>query len=101
MIRRSFKVLLIEDDEDDYELVKDMLSESTSSRFDLDWVDTFEAGLSAVCRAEHDVVLLDYLVKGSTAKRCAIRLRIAFFLLPIEPGRSGYLDKDTSHDRKA
>jgi len=60
MIRRQFKILLIEDDEDDYVLVRDMLSESTSSRFDLDWLETFDSGLEAVCRAEHDAVLLDY-----------------------------------------
>jgi PAS domain S-box-containing protein len=60
MIRRQFKVLLIEDDEDDYVLVREMLDESTSTKFDLDWLETYDSGLEALCRAEHDVVLLDY-----------------------------------------
>ncbi|MEM5789485.1 MAG: hypothetical protein AAGU11_19400, partial [Syntrophobacteraceae bacterium] len=55
-----FRVLLIEDDEDDHALVKELLQDAGSSRFHLDWVDSFELGLDAICRAEHNVVLLDY-----------------------------------------
>lgn len=60
MMIRRFRVLLIEDDEDDYVFVKDVLSKSTSSKFDLDWKENYEKGLSTACRSEHDVVLLDY-----------------------------------------
>lgn len=59
-ILERLKVLLIEDDEDDYVLVKSLLTESVESRFDLDWVDTFEEGLSDLCRGSHDVYLLDF-----------------------------------------
>lgn len=60
MMKRRFRVLLIEDDEDDYVLVRDVLSESALSKFHLDWARTYEAGIDAACRAEHDIVLLDY-----------------------------------------
>lgn len=54
------KVLLIEDDEDDYILVKGLLSDALSWGFDLDWVQTYEAGLEDMCHSGHDVYLLDY-----------------------------------------
>lgn len=53
-------VLLIEDDEDDYLLARDMLSEVAPRKYRLDWVASYTAGLEAFQRAAHDVVLLDY-----------------------------------------
>lgn len=79
MIRCQFRILLIEDDQDDYVMVKDMLSEIPSSRFAIDWVQTYDAGFEAICRGEHDVVLLDYriaehtgldLLRQATARGC-------------------------------
>lgn len=54
------KVLLVEDDEDDYVITRDLLSEIPDGQFALDWVKNFEAGLEAMCRNQHDVVLVDY-----------------------------------------
>jgi PAS domain S-box-containing protein len=60
MEKRNLRVLLIEDDEDDYIVLQSMLSEISSTKFYLQWVDTYEAGVRGICRAEHDVYLLDY-----------------------------------------
>ena len=54
------KVLLVEDDEDDYILTRDLLSELPGQRFALDWAKTFASGLDLMCRNQHDVVLVDY-----------------------------------------
>ena len=54
------RVLLIEDDEDDYILTKELLTEWRVSSFDLQWVTTFETALHAMKRNEHDIYLLDY-----------------------------------------
>lgn len=54
------RVLLIEDDEDDYILVKSLLSEVPSSRFDLDWVSDYGVAVVEISRRQHDVYLLDY-----------------------------------------
>jgi PAS domain S-box-containing protein len=56
----KIKVLLIEDDEDDYILTKELFSEIRDRRFDLQWVTTFDQGLEIVVRNEHDVCLVDY-----------------------------------------
>lgn len=54
------RVLLVEDDEDDYVLARVLLSEIPGRRFVLDWARTFEEGLARLCRNEHDVALVDY-----------------------------------------
>src|SRR5208337_4963242 len=54
------RVLLIDDDEDDFLIIADMFAEN--ARFRLDWVQSYEAGLEAISRQEHDVYLLDYLM---------------------------------------
>ena len=56
------RVLLVDDDQDDFLIVSDMLSEAEDTRFELDWVQTYEAGLEAISRREHDVYLLDYFM---------------------------------------
>ncbi len=54
------RVLLVEDDEDDYVLTRILLSEIPGRRFVLHWARTFEDGLEQLCRNEHDVALVDY-----------------------------------------
>src|SRR5918995_50439 len=51
-------VLLVEDDEDDYVIIRDLLSEM--ERFELEWVTDYDDALKAIERKEHDVCLLDY-----------------------------------------
>jgi len=54
------RVLLIEDDEDDYVLARDLLSEIPDQRFVLDWERTFEDGLASLLSGQHEVALVDY-----------------------------------------
>ncbi|MGO8946015.1 MAG: PAS domain S-box protein [Syntrophobacteraceae bacterium] len=60
MEKQYLSVLLIEDDEDDYALLKSLFSEISSTTFRLEWMDTYEAGLREICRVEHDICLFDY-----------------------------------------
>lgn len=55
----TIKVLLIEDDEDDYILTREMFSEIEGG-YELQWVSTYEEGLQAATCGEHDVILVDY-----------------------------------------
>lgn len=59
MKTEPIKVLLIEDDEDDYILTRELFSEIEGG-FDLEWVSCYEEGLQAVTRGEHDVILVDH-----------------------------------------
>src|SRR5205085_2952089 len=51
---------LVEDDEDDFIITRDLFSEMRSQRFTLDWMKTFETGLQAMTLNQHDVCLVDY-----------------------------------------
>ena len=57
---KPLKVLLVEDDEDDYLLTMGLFAEIKAWRFKLEWVNQFAAGLEAMARSEHDVCLVDY-----------------------------------------
>lgn len=64
MQETPIKILLIEDDEDDYILIRSLFSEA-HSRFQLDWVSTYDEGLKALSEGRHDVYLPDYRSKGA------------------------------------
>lgn len=58
------KVLLVEDDEDDYLLTEDLLEDSDRMDVELEWIDDYASGIEAICRGEYDVCLLDYRLGG-------------------------------------
>ncbi|HYT60105.1 MAG TPA: response regulator [Haliangiales bacterium] len=57
---QRLKVLLIEDDEDDYILTREYLAETRGNNFELNWVEDYDAGLEAIRQNQHDVYLVDY-----------------------------------------
>ncbi len=56
----EIKVLLVEDDEDDYVITRKLLSRIEGTKYLLDWVTDYDAGLEAALKCEHDICLLDY-----------------------------------------
>src|ERR1700730_8092942 len=60
MKSQTIKVLLIEDDEDDYILTRELLSEVKVGKYTLDWAPSYEEGLRVAGRGEHHVCLVDY-----------------------------------------
>ncbi len=54
------RVLLIEDDEDDFVLTRDLLREIDPAGYDLEWVKNFDDARVRVGNNTHDVCLLDY-----------------------------------------
>ena len=69
------KVLLVEDDEDDYILTRDLLADIPGHRFVLDWVNTYSKGLDSMLLNQHDLVLVDYRLgaeNGISLLRAAI-----------------------------
>jgi len=57
---RAVRILLVEDDEDDYVLTRELLSDARRTSFELEWIPTFDAALHELSRNVHDVVLVDY-----------------------------------------
>ena len=54
------RVLLVDDDEDDFVITRDLLAEIDGCKFDLEWVSTFEIALTKIDANAHDVYLVDY-----------------------------------------
>lgn len=60
MDTQTTKVLLIEDDQDDFVLARDLLREIDDQRFRLEWARTFAEGLRLLRAGQYDVYLIDY-----------------------------------------
>jgi len=56
----AVRVLLVDDDEDDYIITRDLVSQIGDPPYRLDWIDNYDAALAALQRREHDICLLDY-----------------------------------------
>lgn len=78
---RMINVLLVEDDEDDYIITKEMLEEITEIKFKLEWARTYTAGLEFILTNTYDVCLLDYhlgektgldLLRAAIEKGCTL-----------------------------
>ncbi|MGA2403788.1 MAG: PAS domain S-box protein, partial [Syntrophobacteraceae bacterium] len=62
----KLRVLLIVDDEDDYALMRTLLSESAFEKVKLDWANSYESGLDALSHFDYDACLLDYALGDRT-----------------------------------
>lgn len=58
-------ILLVEDDEDDYHIVRRLLSRATTIQCTLHWRNSYEAGLAALRERPFDVCLVDYRLGGA------------------------------------
>lgn len=57
----TVRVLLVDDDEDDFVMTRDLLAEIKGGvRFDLEWIPTYSEALARMKQCVHDVCLLDY-----------------------------------------
>lgn len=56
------KILLVEDDEDDYLIARSILKEIDMLNFQLDWIKFYEKAEKVIAEQEHDIYLFDYLL---------------------------------------
>ncbi len=54
------RIILVEDDEDDFMLVRDMLSEASPETLRVDWVKTYQEALPVLASNEHGICFLDF-----------------------------------------
>ncbi|GAB2580605.1 two-component system sensor histidine kinase NtrB [Spirosoma areae] len=64
--KETIRVLLIEDDEDDYLLTKALVSAKENTALKLDWVDSYDRAIIAIDECNHDVYLVDYRLGHNT-----------------------------------
>jgi two-component system, cell cycle sensor histidine kinase and response regulator CckA len=60
MGKSPIRVLLVDDGESDYVLIRNWFSEFRVAECELEWVDNYEAAKGAIAQCRHDVYLVDY-----------------------------------------
>ncbi len=60
MNNQPIKVLLIDDDEEDFILTRYIFDEFKDNQYKLDWLNNFDDGLNALNENRHDIYLVDY-----------------------------------------
>src|SRR5687768_16737942 len=60
MADSPIRVTMVDDDEDDFLIVRDLLRDAGPGRYDLTWVPEYARALHRACEADVDVVLADY-----------------------------------------
>ena len=68
-------VLLIEDNEDDVELIREALSEHSTHNFTLNWADRLETGFEKLAQSQIDAVLVDLSLPDSQGLDTLDRVR--------------------------
>jgi PAS domain S-box-containing protein len=105
----TIRVLLVEDDEDDFILAKGHFEELPGGRYVLDWVRTYGEALETLQQNRHDVCLVDYrlgpddgieLLKAAKAAGCQVPVilltgtgELTIDLAAMEAGADDYLVK--------
>ncbi|WP_404340972.1 response regulator [Pseudoalteromonas mariniglutinosa] len=65
MLAKATRLLLVEDDEDDYVLTCDYLAQLSSHVFEIDWLSCPEEAIAVLSKNQHDICLLDYRLGAS------------------------------------
>ncbi len=60
------RVLVVDDDEDDFVLTRDYFKEIHPNNFKVDWVSNFNHAIDALDKCEHDIYLIDYRLGEKT-----------------------------------
>lgn len=60
MADRKLRILLIDDDEDSFVLIRALLGQSTTRLYELDWAPSFDAGQLQLQQGHYDAYLIDY-----------------------------------------
>ena len=60
------RLLLIDDDEDEFILHRDLLAEVSRSRYTLEWAASYGKGLEELQAGRHDAYLIDYRLGEKT-----------------------------------
>lgn len=79
----QIKILLVEDDPDDYILVRAWLAEISPSQYTLQWESSYEAGLAGLRNGNCDVCLLDYGLGARTGLELLQQANFMDYKVPI------------------
>lgn len=79
----SIRLLLIDDDEDEFTLLRETLAEIRGTHFDLEWISTYGKGLEAIIDGRHHAYLIDYRLGIGNGVELVREARAAGTLAPL------------------
>lgn len=82
MKENSLKVLLVEDDEDDYLLTRDLFEDIKGGDYSLKWISKCEAALELLKDEDFDIILVDFRLGGRDGLDFIRTLRTMEFCTP-------------------
>jgi PAS domain S-box-containing protein len=63
---RPVRVMIIDDDEEDFLIIRDLINDISQQNFQVDWSMNFETGLTALSNPLHDIYFIDYYLGPKT-----------------------------------
>ena len=64
--QKSVRVLMVDDDEDDFILTRKLLEEIEGTKYELHWISNFEAAFANLNSGDYDIILVDYYFGART-----------------------------------
>ena len=62
----EIKVLVIDDDEEDFIILREVMAELPHGKYVMEWSESYEEALSVIDKKKHDVYLVDYRLGAKT-----------------------------------
>ncbi|WP_339847056.1 EAL domain-containing protein [uncultured Halopseudomonas sp.] len=79
----TLRLLLIEDDEDDFLILRELLADVPEQHFQVEWVSSFDKGLARALSCDHDVLLVDYRLGADSSLALISELRARAVQAPM------------------
>ncbi len=79
----TIRLLLIDDDEDEFKLLRETLAGIRGTHFDLEWISTYRQGLEAIIGGRHHAYLIDYRLGIENGVELVREARAAGTLAPL------------------
>ncbi|GMV91484.1 MAG: hypothetical protein AMXMBFR82_12620 [Candidatus Hydrogenedentota bacterium] len=83
MKSQTIRVLVVDDDEDEYIVVDKYLRRAVTATYSVDWVSTFEKALETVAEDVHEICLLDYQLGEHTGIELLREMRSRGYQRPV------------------
>ena len=83
MKSQTIRVLVVDDDEEEYIVVDKYLRRAVTATYSVDWVSSFEQALEAVAEDVHEICLLDYQLGEHTGLELLREMRGRGYARPV------------------
>lgn len=65
-MHKPVRILIVDDDEDDFSIIKDYISGITGHRFIVEWCGFYKEAMKKICEGAYDLYFVDYLLGANT-----------------------------------